>query len=591
MNNFFKFLFASCLGTSIALIAMFFLGIFSIAGLAASGDDGKIEVKENSVLEIKLENPVPELTDNIEKSPFETKKVAGLHDLTEAIKQAADDDKIKGVFITGRWLGGSVVGAHSVREAIEAFKKKGKFVYAYADIYTQGGYYLASVADSVFLHPQGSFEFKGMAAQIPFMKDLFDRLDVKWQIYYAGQFKSATEPFRLDKMSEQNKMQMRAYISGIFDNILADISRTRGISVADLRNIADNGLAHSPQEAARLGLVHLGYYDEALAAVKSRMNVATTAKINLLDGNDYALSVERKMGKGKNKIAVVYAEGNINYSGTDAEQSGTIDAEHYAKIIRKLRQDDNVKAIVLRINSGGGSSLTSDIILRELQLAKAAGKTIISSFGDYAASGGYYIAMASDSIFAEPSTLTGSIGVFSMIPSFQKTFKNKLGINFDSVRTGRFAQGIDVNFDLTEEQGRLLQMQTDSTYETFLRYVSVNRHKTRDEVHAIAQGRVWLAPQAKEVGLIDDIGDLNKAIASAATKAGLSEYKIAEYPKQKSGMEQFVENVFGKQGGDKTAKAFVKSELGEYAAFYDMFKEVKNMKGVQMRMPHSLLFR
>ena len=594
MQQFFKFVLASCLGVFLAGIALFLFGIIAAAGFAGSGDDSVKTVESNSVLEIKLEEMIPELTGNTQNDNiFDSKKVVGLTSMLAAIDHAATDDKIKGIFINTRFVTTNFPKVIAIREAIEQFKKSGKFVYAYADFYSQGAYYLASVADSICLNPTGDIDFKGMSAEIPFMKDMFDRLDVKWQIYYAGQFKSATEPFRLDKMSDQNRLQMREYLSGLYDFYLNDVSKSRHIDKKDLFTYANELKISSAREAVRLKMVDTeGYYDEALKTLHAKLGLKEKDKIKSISLNDYAQTVKPETGKGKNKIAIVYAEGDINYGTKTNEVNGSIDGHRYAKIIRKLREDDNVKAIVLRINSGGGSAVSSDMIWRELDLARKQGKVVISSFSDYAASGGYFIACASDSIFAEPMTLTGSIGVFSMIPSLQKTFKTKLGISFDTVKTTAHGDGIDVFFDNDDYEGKILQMQTDSIYEIFLNRVGTCRKMTRDQVHAIAQGRIWLGTTATKIGLVDRIGDLNDAIAAAAQKAGITEYKTSDYPKLKSPIEQLIETITGEKSSPQSLRlATIQSELGEYAEFYTYFKKMQTWKTPQMRIPYQIRFK
>jgi protease IV len=595
MQQFFKFVFASCLGVFLAVIALTVFGVISMAGLAgAAADESVKSVESNSVLEIKLEEMIPELTGNTESDNiFDSKKSVGLTSMIAAIENAATDKNIKGIFIHSRFIASGFNKVVAIRQAVEKFKQSGKFVYAYADFYSQGAYYLASVADSVCLNPNGDIDFKGFAAEIPFMKDMFDRLDVKWQIYYAGQFKSATEPFRLDKMSEQNRTQLREYLGGMYDFYLTDVAKSRKVDKNTLQSYADGLKVSSSSEAVRLKLVDTeGYYDAALQALRSKLNLKEKDKINSITLSDYAQTVKKKSNSSKNKIAVIYAEGDIGYATDDKEQNGAIDGPRYAKIIRKLRADNTVKAIVLRINSGGGAATSSDMIWHELDLARKQGIVVVSSFGDYAASGGYYIACSSDSIFAEPVTLTGSIGVFSMVPSLQKTFKNKIGISFDTVKTAAHAGGTNALLDIGDYEGKIMQMQTDSIYETFLNRVGTCRKMSRDQVHAIAQGRIWLGTKAKQIGLVDQIGGLNDAIAAAAQKAGLSDYKTSDYPKLKSGIERFIENLTGEKTSPESLKtAAIKSELGEYADVYTYFKQMKTWKTPQMRIPYQIRFK
>ncbi len=589
MGQFFKFVFASCLGVCLAMLALFFLGIVSIAGLAGSADEGTIKKAEsNSVLEIKLTNSIPELTDNVDKSPFETHKVSGLTDIVKGIDYAATDNNIKGIVINTPMPMMGMASASVLRQSLENFKKSGKFIYAYGDYYTHKGYYLASVADNVMINPMGGIEFMGLSAEIPFMKGLFGKLDIKWQIYYAGQFKSATEPFRLDKMSDQNRLQTREYVEGIYGHILDKIAASRNMSAVELRTIANDYSARTSHKAVALKLADTeGYYDQLLTMLRTKMGIKDNGKINTIGINDYAQSVKKTGNTAKDRIAVIYAEGDItmNLGGGSGESNGGIEGGRYAKMIRKLRSDKNIKAIVLRVNSGGGSSFASDIILRELDLARQQGIPVIASFGDYAASGGYYIAMASDSIFAEPTTLTGSIGVFGMIPGMQNTFKNKLGISFDTVKTGKYSAMSGVTIHFTDDEGKIIQESIDSTYERFLYLVSKNRGKSRDDIHAVAQGRVWLGDKAKQLGLVDAIGGLDAAINAAASKANLKTYKTVEYPKSKSGIDKFLEEFTGSKPTDELVNAALKSELGEYYDTYMDIKRLKNMKGPQMRIP------
>lgn len=585
MNQFLKFTFASCLGVFLAIVLLFIFGIISLTGLAMSGESEVKQVSKNSVLELKFDNLIPELTDNIEKSPFESDKVIGLRDIVLSLERAANDDKIKGVVIHQPEVPMGFSTLSVIRDAVLSFKKSGKFVYAYGDSFSQSGYFLASAADTVMLNPNGEIDFRGLAAEIPFMKGLFDKLDIKWQIYYAGQFKSATEPFRLDKMSDQNRLQLREYISGLYDYMLSSISTSRNITVAELSSISNEYKIRNAKDAIRYKMIDTeGYYDELLTMLKNKLGLKDKDKIKSVTIKDYAQSYEKPSGSSKDKIAIVYAEGDIT-DNDQMEQEGTIQGSRYAKIIRRLRQDEHVKAIVLRVNSGGGSSFASDNIWRELDLARRQGITVISSFGDFAASGGYYIAMASDSIFAQPNTLTGSIGVFGMIPNMQNTFKNKMGITFDTVKTGKYAAMSGVTIAFNDDEGRIIQQSVDSTYEKFLSRVAQCRNMSRDQVHEIAQGRVWLANKGKEIGLVDRIGGLEDAIAAAAAKAKLNNYKTVEYPKGKSGIQKFMEELTGEKPADGIAKTAIKQELGEFYDYYDYFKKMKSLKGPQMRLP------
>lgn len=598
MRQFFKFTFASCLGVFIAGICLFLLMISVVAGITASKGSGneKHDVTSNSILELKFENPVPELAGNepesagLDLSFLDKEKKSGLTDIIDAIHHAATDSRIKGIVLNERTNGLGFTQLKRVRDAVEKFKLSGKFVWAYADMYSQGAYYLASIADSVILNPTGDVELKGIASQLPFMKNLFDRLGVKWQIYYAGQYKSATEPLRLDKMSAQNKLQTREYISALYSSFLNDISKSRGVSVAELATDADELLVRRAGDAVKYKLVDkVGYYDEFLSALHSKLGVSAKSTINSVSIDDYAHSYDRDRGEGKDRIAVVYAEGSIGYGG-EAEKAGEIEGLRYAKLIRKLRNDDAVKAIVLRVNSGGGSATASDMIWRELNLARQKGKPVIASFGDVAASGGYYIAMAADSIFAESNTITGSIGVFSAIPSIEHTLKDKLGVAFDSVRTGKYAAGINLWYDQTPEEGKMLQENTDTIYETFLNRVGTCRKMSRDQVHAVAQGRVWIATKAKEIGLVDKIGGLDAAIAAAAAKINLKKYRVNDYPKQADKLERIIDKLTKKQSENDFVSAALRQQFGtDYTDYFNLVQRMTQMKEPQMRLP--MIFR
>jgi len=593
MKQFFKFAFASCLGVFLAIIA-FVVIMISIAASAGSGEELK-DVKSNSVLEINLEKTFPELTDNVaERSFFKNEKHLGLGDAIDAIGHAAGDSKIKGIFIQTKYLQTGPATASVLRQALLDFKKSGKFVLAYADTYSQGAYYIASVADRVWVNPNGNIDFKGMSTEMPFFKDMLDRLGVKMQVYYAGQFKSATEPFRYNQMSPQNRSQVHQYIDEVYETMLGDISKSRNIPISELKDIANSGHFNFANEAVQYKLADaVGYYDEVLTEVRKKMSIKMNGKIPSVSLGDYAQSYAKTKRSGKNKIAVIYAEGTIELSddanGKGSEADGAIEGHRYARMIRKLAQDADIKAIVLRINSGGGSAVASDMIWRELMLAKQAGKTIIVSMGDYAASGGYYIATPADRIFAEHSTLTGSIGVFSVVPGFQHMMKEKLGIQFDTVKTGDYATGVTTVFDLNDREGKMMQASTDTIYEKFLNRVGEGRHKTRDEVHAIAQGHIWTGTKGKELGLVDEIGGLNDAIRAAAAGAKLSDYRITEYPKLQEPIQKFIAQLTGESDrGDQLKMNAIKSELGELYPYYEEVKRIQQMKGVQMRAPFMI---
>ena len=563
MSQFLKFLFASCLGTALALGLLTVVGIGWLTGLASTATEKeKVSIEPNSVLELDFKQPIPEKTNNLQLDPFdlENDQVLGLTDMVAAIRRAKDDDDIKGIYLNPSTLSTGKATGTTLRQALADFKSSGKFVVSYASFYSQGAYYLASVADSVLMSPQGAVDFRGYSSMVPFYKGLLDKLDVQMRIFYCGKYKSATEPFRLEKMSEENRLQTREYLKALNDILMHDIAESRHIPETELRQIADRFDGFSGQKSVSNHLVdRLVYEDEVITLLRSKIGLDEKDKLNRIGLNDYVKSRGPKLALAiKDKIAVVYAEGTI-YDGNDGE-AGNIYDGNYIKILRKIRKDNAIKAIVLRVNSPGGSSLSSDNILRELDLCKKAGKPIVVSMGDVAASGGYYIACHADSIFAEPSTITGSIGVFGMIPILEKTMRNKLGITYDTVRTGRFSTFGTPFFDFSPEEAALIQGRVDGIYEDFLHKVATGRRKTPEQINEIAQGRVWSGQKAKEIGLVDDIGGLDRALAAAAKLAGLEKYRTTEYPRTLSGLEQLISKLTQKNERDESAKSWMAIE-------------------------------
>lgn len=595
MSQFFKFLFASCLGTFLALLLLFFVAIGSITSLASKGlEKAKAEVKPNTVLELSLDNLVPEKTNNIPISPFELeqKDVLGLHDIIRAIRKAKEDPDIKGIYLNKATPIMGWASHNALREALADFRASGKFVVAYAHLYTQGGYYLASVADEVLINPIGGVDFRGLSSTILFFKGMLDKLDVQMRIFYAGKFKSATEPFRLDKMSPENRLQVREYVTALYNDMIADISASRNIPADTLRNIAENFDGRTAEGALNRRLVdRLAYEDEALERLKERMGLGKDDKLNRVKVEDYFDARVKKIDfKSKDKIAVVYAEGAI--ADGDKGDPGEILDGPYVKMLRRIRQDKAVKAIVLRINSPGGSVLASENILREVILCREAGKPVIVSMGDVAASGGYYIACQADSIFAENTTITGSIGVFGVIPILQNTMKNKLGITADTVRTQRYSAFGTPFFDFSPDESRLIQGQIDRIYADFLERVAKGRRMTPEQVHEIAQGRVWIGQKAREIGLVDDLGSLDRALSAAAQRAGIEKYRVVEYPATKTPLEQILDKLMRQTDPDDEVRAWMmRSDLGELYPMYRMLRDARKNQGIQARLPFEIILR
>ena len=588
MNQFFKFVFASCLGSLLALIALAMLGFFTIAGLASSmGAKDAVKVKSNSVLTLDFGAMIPEKTNNIEMDPFslEDKDVLGLTDICNALAHAKEDKNIKGIYLNLSVMPGGKATLSAVRNALLDFKNSGKFIVSYAHVYSQDAYYIASVADSVLLNPIGAVDFRGYATILAFFKNMLDRGDVQMRVFYAGKFKSATEPFRSDKMSEENRTQIREYVNALYDVMIRDVAASRRISEIRLREIADNFEGRRAESALKAGLIdRIAYEDEALQSVKDLLGLNPKDKISRVKLSDYQRTLIGKKKIEKDKIAVVYAEGGI--SDGSAEEPGSIIDGPYVRMLRKIRNDDKIKALVLRINSPGGSVMASENILREVQLCKAAGKPVVVSMGDVAASGGYYIACQADSIFAEESTITGSIGVFGLVPILDKTLRNKIGITFDSVRTAKYSAFGTIFYDFSPEESHMIQDEIDRIYDDFLGRVAKGRNMSVEQVNEIAQGRVWPGRKAKEIGLVDDVAGLDRAIAAAASLAGLEKYSTTEYPRTKTGLQQLLEKIGSdKPKDDEITGYLARRHLG---ANYPLYKELRDMSrntGIQARLP------
>lgn len=562
------------------------------AGRMASKSSKAEEAKPNTVLKITLSDLIPERTNNVAINPYEfdTEDVVGLHDMIDAIETAKTDDDIKGIYLD---LAEPQVGFASlsvIRRALEDFKNNAdddKFIIAYGDNYSQKSYYLASVADEVFINPIGGVEFRGLSGTVLFFKDMLDRLGIDMQVFYVGDFKSATEPFRRTNMSEESRLQVREYIEQLYGVMLDDISKSRKISVSELRQLANDYALRDADDAVKYKFVDKKMYkDEILSHLKEKIGLDKDEEIPVMSLTDYAKANPKSMNlREKSKIAVIYAEGTI----VDGEgENGEIGGDKYSQMIREIRQDKKVKAIVLRINSGGGSGFASEKIWRELKLAQEQGIPVVVSMGDVAASGGYYIACLADSIFAERNTITGSIGVFGTIPSMEDFMRDKIGITVDTVKTGKFSTGITPFYDVNVEEGQIIQQSVEEFYYLFLGRVAKGRDMDTAAVHKIAQGRVWTGQKALEIGLIDAHGDLDRAIAAAAKLADLEKYRVSEYPTIKEPLQQLIEEFTGKSD-DKTAKAsraLIKEEMGELYPYYEKIKEIRQMKGIQARMSY-----
>jgi len=577
MRSFIKMFFASFLALVIFVIIGFLFMIVWISSIASAD---KVRVGSNAVLVVDLSLPYQERLMENPLAAFSSDQydIPGLYDVVRIIRKASEDSAVKGIYVKCSSNNNGFAGSEEIRNAILEFKKTGRFVYAYGDVIAQKAYYVGSVADKVYCNPKGGVDWRGFAVHLAFVKKTLEKLEIQPQIFYAGKFKSATEPFREVKMTEPNRVQTKEILEDIYGHFLEKISEARKIDTASLRDLADNNSIQFASNALQYKLVDgLKYDDEVKDEIKARLKLGKEQSINFIPLEKYAKAVNYK-GSGKNRIALIYAQGDI-VDGKGEE--GQIGSTTYRNLIRKAREDKNVKAIVVRINSGGGSSLASENIWREMSLARK-DKPVVVSFGDVAASGGYYLACNADSIFAQSNTITGSIGVFAMIPNMEKFFDDKLGITFDGVKTSPEADAFTVVKPLSEKQKQFIQNEIDTIYHDFKSRVSEGRKKNMNYVDSIAQGRIWSGDRGLQLGLVDRIGGIQDAIDCAARMAKVTDFRIREYPEPQS----FFDKLFGGYKQTYKSKA-IKEELGEEGhQLYMTIKRVKAMVGVsQSRMP------
>ena len=582
--NFLRNLLAAILGTLIAFGICFFMLVIFISLLGNMGDT--VTVKSNSVLELQLQNPINDYTGDDGADPFTGffQKTQSLDAILHAIQVAKNDDNIKGISINSSYLLAGWAQTKEIRMALEDFKENGKFVYSYSDFYLQKDYYLSSVADSLFINPVGALDFKGLSSEVLFFKDLQDKTGVKMEVIRHGKYKSAVEPFISNEMSEANRTQIKELISSLWTSLVSDISINRNISPENLNQIADTLGGRTPKMATASGLINgTLFYDQYETKLKKAVGINDDEDLNSVELKDYIpVSKLKKIKTGKEKIAIIYAQGEIIYGegGPNRIGQGVIN-----EALKKAREDDEVKAIVLRVNSPGGSALTSDIIWREVQLTKAI-KPVIVSMGDVAASGGYYISVGADKIFAEPTTITGSIGVFGIIPNFSGLAKD-IGIHAEHVGTNKNSAEYSLIEPMSDQFRLVVRESVENTYDTFLDRVSEGRNITVAQADSLAQGRVWSGTDAKRLGLVDELGNLDDAIAEAASMVNLKEFGIKKFPKYKSGFERFIEDMQGSSAESK--ESMIQEEIGEKV--YSVFKQIKfamQQKGVQARMPFAL---
>jgi protease IV len=577
MNSFLKTFLACFLAVLLFSVMSFFILIGYLTGLATKT---KERTGAKAVLVVDLAHVYPEISVQNPLTGFgeEQYDVPALYDVVRMIKHAKGDSAVKGIYLKCGMNMNGFGSSEEIRNALVDFKSSGKFIYAYADVISQSAYHVANVSTKIYCSPQGGVDWRGMSMKLFFMKDMLDRLDIEPQIFYAGKFKSATEPFREQKMTEPNRIQSSALLNDLYGHFLSLTAETRKIDTATLHRYANENLIQFASDALRYGLVDgLKYDDEVKEEIKGLVKVDRIDAINFVPLGKYASAAGYKR-EGKDKVAVIYAQGDIIDGKGDQDMIGS---ETYRNLVRKARLDKTVKAIVFRINSGGGSAMASENIWRELSLAKK-DKPVVISFGDVSASGGYYLSCNADSIFAQPNTITGSIGVFTLLPNMQDFFKNKLGVTFDGVKTSPDADILSITKPLTESQRKYFQREVDSIYHTFKSRVADGRKKSIEYIDSIGQGRVWSGTRGLELGLVDRIGGLQDAVECAARMAKVTDYRLREYPDPKS----ILDLLFGSYGQNTKAKV-IKEELGEEGMrTYQTIRRVKRLLGVsQARIP------
>ncbi len=579
------------LGFIVGSVVLMFITIGIFAAIVSSvSTPEKKEASSNSVLTLSLNYDIKEQTVFNPMANFsvfggvDLSPQLGLNDILKNIKKAKSDSHIRGIYIDAGTFGGGIATAKQIRDALIDFKKSKKFIVAFADVYSQKGYYLASVADKIFLNPLGAVEWKGLGAQIMFFKGLMEKIGVEAQVFYDGRFKTATEPFRYDKMSGNNRLMTRQLLNSIQHTYVNEISVSRNIDTTMLYRIADSMLIRNAWTAKSYGFVdEIGYSDAAKNYINSKLNNGKDKKINFISMADYKRTPDGdKYSLDQDKIAVVYAQGDIVDGNGDKDNIG---GDKLAHLFEKLRRDDKIKAIVFRVNSPGGSAVASDVIWREVSLTNEV-KPVVVSMGDYAASGGYFISCNASKIVAQPNTLTGSIGVFGIIPCTQKLFNEKLGITFDTVGTGHFSDFGNLTRPVSKEEGIIIQNEIDSMYATFKKRVYTGRKLDPVVVDSIAQGRVWTGTQAMANGLVDTLGGIDDAIRIAADLIHSKNYKTTEFPEQDEKWFDILSALDDKK--DEEIQMQLKNNLGEFYSVFEQVKTISELKGVQMRLPYLM---
>ena len=564
------------------VILVFFVAI--IGGIAGSMDETP-EIKNNTVLELTLTGDIPDRHNDdplseITQTSDELSSV-GLNAILFGLDKAAKDEKIKGVYLRTDLYAGSMGTAEEIRQKIIEFRKSGKFVVAYAELFSDAGYYIASACNKVYLNPKGVLEFNGYAGQTALYKGLLDKAGLEFEVFKAGKYKSAVEPFVQNKMSDANREQVRDYVFSLFGYCMKNIAVSRKLDSSAVAEIANQFKARNAKLALQYNLIDGLKYEDEVEAELIELSQGKSGK--KLERADFAKYAEGSWitGEGEDKIAVIYASGEINMGSN--ESGDGIGSTSLAATLKKARLDTHIKAVVLRVNSPGGSSNASDIIAREIELMRKV-KPVIASFGGVAASGGYYIACLADSIFAQPTSITGSIGVFAMIPNTSKMYKDKLGLSYETVPTGDYAVTWRPDEPLSEGMRNYFQGMVNDIYDDFTGIVAKGRRMDTGRVKQLAEGHVYTGIYAKNLNLTDAYGGIQRAIQSAAAKAKLKKYRVVSMPKQKSTLEL----LFGKSGTSSVKEKWMKEELGELHLPYTEVKRLLNTRGVYMRMPFNI---
>lgn len=578
----------SFFATILALIVFSVLSFFLLIGLiGVLSSEQEVVVAENSVLRINLDAQIREQqVDN----PFEGLPVLGtevssigLIELKDAIEHAKNDPKIKGIYLTVSYPMTGFATLEEIRQSLIDFRSSGKWVVTYNDAMSEGAYYVASVADKVYLNPIGDVEWNGLAIEVSFFKRMFEKLEIKPEVFRVGDFKSAVEPFMLDKMSNENRLQLTETIHSIYAYMVEQVASSRNMTQAQVKEISDKMLVRNAKQAVQFGLVDsLLYEDELTAELKGRLALGESDDIEFIKLNKYRKSYSTYTSS-KNEVAVIVGDGEIMPGKGD---DNTVGGDKFAAEVRKARENSKIKAIVIRINSPGGSFQASDVMWREITLA-AKVKPVIASMGDYAASGGYYMAMGCDTIVAQPHTITGSIGIFSVLFDASGLMSNKLGISSEEIKTGEFGEMITLSRSLTDAEKNVWQRKTEEGYETFTSKAAEGRNMAIEDLKKVASGRVWTGAQAKERGLVDVLGGLNDAITIAAASAGVADdYKVKFYPRQQPFFTELMSQL------EENAKVnTLKQEMGVYYPLFQQWQHVQHYQGMQARLPFELIIR